>query len=165
MTVTHSIDSAAFKQALGRLAAGVSVITTVGPGGQKIGLTATAVTSVSADPPLILVCLGGWARAVEPLRGGAPFIVHLLGAGQQSLAEHFARSQEDKFAGIAHGLGWGGCPRLSRAIAWIECVPHEIVPAGDHTIVIGRVVALESAGDDAPLVYFQRRFHALSEAA
>lgn len=157
------VDSAAFRQTLSRLAAGVSVVTTIGPDGQKLGLTATAVTAVSADPPLILVCLGAWARAIAPLTARAPFIVHLLAAEQQALAEHFATPQADKFAAVNYGSGYAGCPRLSDALAWIECVPHHFVPAGDHTIVIGRVVGLEGNDERAPLVYFRRRFHALRE--
>lgn len=163
---TPAVDGAAFRQALARLAAGVSVITTVDAEGQKIGLTATAVTALSADPPLILACLGGWSRALEPLAGGAPFIVHLLAAEQQPLAQHFATPQPDKFAGLGHAPAMGGCPRLSDALAWIECTPAQLVPAGDHTIVIGRVVGLQCAdGDRDPLVYFRRRYHSLREQA
>lgn len=160
------VDGAAFRQALAGLAAGVSILTTVDAEGQKIGLTATAVTALSADPPLILACLGGWSRALEPLSAGAPFIVHLLAAEQQPLAQHFATPHPDKFAGVRHEAALGGCPRLSEALAWIECVPAQLVPAGDHTIVIGRVVGLQSADDArAPLVYFRRRYHTLREQA
>jgi len=160
-----TVDSAAFRRVLSRLAAGVSVVTTIGPDGQKLGLTATAVTAVSADPPLVLVCLGSWARAVEPMSAHAPFIIHLLAAEQQPLAEHFATPQADKFAALPHDTGHAGCPRLKDALAWIECVPHQLILAGDHTIVIGRVVALAGNDERAPLVYFRRRFYALREGA
>jgi flavin reductase (DIM6/NTAB) family NADH-FMN oxidoreductase RutF len=161
-----AVDGAAFRQALAGLAAGVSILTTVGADGQKIGMTATAVTALSADPPLILVCLGGWARALSPLSAGAPFIVHLLAAEQQPLAQHFATAQADKFAGVRHVTTLAGCPRLSDALTWIECVPAQLVPAGDHTIVVGRVVGLQSdPGERAPLVYFRRRYHSLREQA
>lgn len=161
-----AVDGAAFRQALASLAAGVSVLTTIDAEGQKLGLTATAVTALSADPPLILACLGGWSRALEPLSAGAPFIVHLLAAEQQPLAQHFATPQPDKFAGLRHTTAMGGCPRLSDALAWIECLPAQLVPAGDHTIVIGRVVGLQSAeGERDPLVYFRRRYRSLREQA
>lgn len=158
---TAAVGGDAFRQALGRLAAGVSVITTIDSAGQKIGLTATAVTSVSMAPPLILICLGAWTRAMAPLSNGAPFIVHLLADEQRALAEHFATPQANKFAGVAHTSGQGGCPRLADALAWIECVPQQLIPAGDHTVVIGQVVALESYSERAPLVYFRRQFHTL----
>lgn len=161
-----AVDGAAFRQALARLAAGVSVITTIGADGQKVGFTATAVTALSAEPPLILVCLGGWSRALAPLSAGAPFIVHLLAAEQQHLAQHFATAQADKFAGVAHVAARGGCPRLVDALAWIECTPAQLIPAGDHTIVIGQVVGLQSGTDSrSPLVYFRRGYHSLPQLA
>lgn len=158
---TAAVDGDAFRQALGRLAAGVSVITISDATGQKFGLTATAVSSVSVDPPLILVCLGAWTRAMAPLSAHAPFIVHLLAAEQRSLAEHFAIPHADKFADVEHGTGQGSCPRLADALAWIECVPQQLIPAGDHTIVIGQVVALKSHSDRAPLIYShgKHRYH------
>lgn len=165
MLAAPPVDGAAFRQTLSRLASGVSVVTTISPDGQKIGLTATAVTAVSADPPLVLICLGAWTRALAPLAAHAPFIVHLLAAEQQPLAEHFATPQADKFAALPHDMGYTGCPRLRDALAWIECVPHQLVLAGDHTIVIGRVVALHGDDEREPLVYFRRRFHALRELA
>lgn len=161
-----SVDSVSFRLALGRLAAGVSVITTVGRGGQKIGLTATAVTSLSVDPPLVLACIGNWSRAIAALEEQAPFIIHLLGAEQRSLAQHFATTQPDKFDSLPHRAGIGGSPRLPAALAWIECVTHALHPAGDHTIVIGRVVATQLGHDRAaPLVYFRREYHGLEALA
>lgn len=158
------VDSATFRRALSRLAAGVSIITTISQDGQKIGLTATAVTSLSAEPPLILVCIGHWSRAIAPLEAGMPFIVHLLSAKQQHLAEHFATSQPDKFATVPYYLTPAGCPRLANVLATIECLPHQLVPGGDHLIVIGRVVNI-LLGNDAqkPLVYFRRQFHSLCD--
>ena len=157
-------DSAAFRAAFAHLAAGVSVITTVDNDGQKIGLTATAVTAVSAEPPLVLVCIGHWSRAIAPLQANAPFIIHLLAAEQQQLARHFATAQVDKFAGLTYEEGFGGCPRLSAALAWIECIPHRLYPAGDHLIVVGQVLKIMLGSDThAPLVYFRRQFHTLSE--
>jgi flavin reductase (DIM6/NTAB) family NADH-FMN oxidoreductase RutF len=157
-----AVDAAAFRQALSRLAAGVSIITTIGRDGQKIGLTATAVTSLSAEPPLILVCIGNWSQAIAPLEAGAPFIVQLLRAEQLHLAHHFATSQADKFASVAHSVGASSCPRLTDALAWIECTPNQLYPGGDHVIVVGQVVnILLGAEEQPPLVYFGRQFHTL----
>jgi flavin reductase (DIM6/NTAB) family NADH-FMN oxidoreductase RutF len=147
------------RQAFSQFAAGVSIITTTGSDGEKIGLTATAVTSVSLEPPLLLVCIGHWSRAVAPLRAGAPFVVHFLDADQEELARHFATSTPDKFAAVAHRLTANGCPRLETALASFECIPQQTFPAGDHHIVVGRVVDLQISDEERPpLVYFRRQF-------
>lgn len=157
-----AVDGADYRAALAQLAAGVTVITTIGQGGQKLGLTATAVAALSAEPPLVLASIGRWSRVLAALEAQAPFIIHMLGAEQQGLAQHFATAHADKFVGVAHSAGLGGCPRLERALAWIECVPHALYPAGDHTIVVGRVQRL-ALGDDepAPLIYFRRQYRTL----
>jgi flavin reductase ActVB len=158
----RSVDSSGFRRALSRLAAGVSVVTTVDQNGVKLGLTATSVTSVSLEPPLLLVCLGHWSRAIAPLQAGTPFVVHFLDADQEHLAQHFATSLPDKFAGVAHRLTANGCPRLESALASVECIPQQICPAGDHTIVVGRVLDIQIGDEERlPLVYFHRQFHTI----
>lgn len=127
--------------------------------GSKLGLTATAVTSVSLDPPLVLVCVNNRARTALALQSRVPFVIHLLAADQEALACHFASSIADKFAEIAHQLTPSGCPRLDGALASIECVPHQVYPGGDHSIVVGRVVDLQLNSDaPLPLIYFRQQF-------
>lgn len=158
-TYQPSVTGAEFRQALGRLAAGTSIVTTRDQDGNKLGLTATAVTSVSLDPPLVLVCIDNRSRTIAPLRADAPFIIHFLAADQEAIARQFASPVPDKFAGVAYHLTESGCPQLEDVLASVECVPHHIYPGGDHTIFVGRVVDVRLGSDDAqPLMYFRNRF-------
>ena len=155
----RSVDGDAFRQALGRLAAGVSIVTTIDHDGNDMGLTATAVTSVSLDPPLVLVCIDNRSRTVEPLETGAPFVVHFLAADQEELARRFASRIPDKFAGVAYERTDCGCARLTGALASVECAPHAIYPGGDHTIFVGRVVDVRiDEAASSPLMYFRGQF-------
>jgi len=148
-----------FRQALGQLAAGVSIITTCDQDGQKLGMTATAVTSVSLDPPLVLVCVDNRTRTAAALTSLMPFVVHFLSAEQESLARQFAGSSADKFAGVAYQWTAYGCPRLENVLASVECVPYQTMLSGDHTIVAGRVVDVDVADTDLPpLMYFRSQF-------
>lgn len=154
-----SVGGDAFRQALARLAAGVSIVTTIDQDGARLGLTATAVTSVSLDPPLVLVCIDKRSHSGEAIQDGAPFIIHFLADDQEGLARQFASRAPDKFAGIAYEMSEHGCPRLEGVLASVECVPYEIYPGGDHTICVGRVVDVRvSAADASPLVYFRSQF-------
>jgi flavin reductase (DIM6/NTAB) family NADH-FMN oxidoreductase RutF len=155
----RSVDGADFRQALSRLAAGVTIITTVDAEGRKLGLTATAVTSVSLDPPLVLACIDNRSRTIEAIEDGARFIIHFLAADQEAIARQFASRSDDKFAGVAYEWSDGGAPRLEGALASVECVTYAWYPGGDHTILIGRVVEVQTRDDDAaPLMYFRGQF-------
>jgi flavin reductase (DIM6/NTAB) family NADH-FMN oxidoreductase RutF len=150
-----SIDSAGFRRALSRLAAGVSIITTVDRDGFKLGLTATSVTSVSLDPPLILACIDNRSRTIAPLTAGRPFVVHFLAANQESLARRFASFMIDKFVGLDYSMTASGCPRLAGVLANVECVADQIYPGGDHMIFVGRVIDTQIGDPVAhPLLYF-----------
>jgi len=154
-----SVNDTAFRHALSQLAAGTSVVTTCGQEGDKLGLTATTVTSVSLDPPLVLVCVDNRTRTAAALQAQAPFLVHVLAASQSSLARHFASRIPDKFAGVAHQMTASGCPLLEGTLASIECVPYHIYSGGDHTIAVGRVVEVQVSGDEMPpLIYFRSQF-------
>lgn len=158
-TLPPSVGSNDFRQALGRLAAGVSVITTVDRDGRKLGLTATAVTSVSLDPPLVLACIDNRSRTIEAIEDGARFIIHFLAADQAGLASQFASRSDDKYAGVDYQLTAEGCPRLAGVLASVECVTYAWYPGGDHTILIGRVVDVQTSdSDSAPLLYFRGQY-------
>jgi len=154
-----SVSGTEFRQALSRLAAGTSILTTCDQEGQILGMTATAVTSVSLDPPLVLVCVDNRTRTAAALMAGAPFVVQFLSDHQESLARRFASPIPDKFAGVAYHVTASGCPVLEDVLASVECVSHQLVPGGDHTIVIGRVVDAQVADKDlSPLIYFRSQF-------
>jgi flavin reductase (DIM6/NTAB) family NADH-FMN oxidoreductase RutF len=154
-----SIDSAGFRQAMSRLAAGVCVITSISRDGIKLGLTATAVTSVSLDPPLVLVCIDNRSRTIAPLTAGAPFVVHFLAADQEKLARRFATFATDKFVGVNYHMTASGCPQIEGVLASVECVADDVFPGGDHTIFVGRVIdALVGDAGALPLMYFAGQY-------
>ena len=163
LTAPRSIDGTTFRQAFSKLAAGVSVITASDAHGAVYGLTATAVTSVSLDPPLLLVCINRQSRMAAVLQAGALFIVHFLSADQEQLARQFARPGPEKFAGVVYGLSAHGSPQLADTLASVECVLYDTYPGGDHTIVVGRVVDIQLGTADAPLLYFRHQFLHLSQ--
>src|SRR5688572_14954549 len=155
-----ALDAQQLRQAYSLLAAGTSVVTMIAPDGTKIGLTVSAVTSVSVEPPLMLVCINSKSRAISALETGAPFVINLLSRSQEAIGMQFASREADKFAGIAHNTTDSGALYLNDTLANIECIPHEIVPAGDHYVVIGAVADVQLGDDAPPLVFFRSRFMA-----
>lgn len=147
-----------FRQALGRLAAGTTVVTLTNDQGVKMGFTATAVTSVSLEPPLVLVCINNRSRTIDALANGAPFVLNFMAAEQEALALRFASQTPDKFAGVDYSIGANGSIHLAGALASIECVPQQMYSAGDHEIVVGRVIDTHIGADQPPLVYFRSQF-------
>lgn len=164
-----SVAAEPFRSAMGQLAGGVCVVTTADRSGARFGLTVTSVTSVSLDPPLLLVCIDARSRALAPLRAGGPLVVHMLSARQEGLARRFAGPAPDRFAGVASRTLPGGGPLLDGVLAAVECVVHRIVPGGDHEIVIGRVVGVHAGSpgpssppNPSPLLYVDRRYAAIA---
>jgi flavin reductase (DIM6/NTAB) family NADH-FMN oxidoreductase RutF len=145
-------DPMHLRQALGRFATGVTVVTTCGPDGKLEGLTANSFSSVSLDPPLVLWSLQKRAPSLESFRSSGSFAVNVLGTHQHSHCKHFATPAQDKFADIAHEIGFGGCPLLTDSLATFECSTHSVVEGGDHLIFIGRVERAVYA-DGEPLIF------------
>lgn len=154
-----SVNATAFRQAFGQLTAGVSIVTTRDRDGQLLGMTATSVTSLSLDPPLLLVCVDNRTRTATALTDNVPFVVQFLAQDQELLARQFASAAPNKFAGVAYHLTESGAPAIEGALATLECQPYAIYPGGDHTIVVGRIVDVQLPDTSMPpLVYFQSRF-------
>ncbi len=155
-----------FRDVLGRLAAGVTVVTTIDTAGEPRGLTATAVSSVSLDPPLVLVCAGSDSKTREAIRSSARYALNFLHSGAPDLSERFATANERKFEGVEWREGPHGLPLLRACLAWLECAVESEVEAGDHTIFIGRVLAaaVESA-ESEPLVHYRGRYRILREGS
>jgi flavin reductase (DIM6/NTAB) family NADH-FMN oxidoreductase RutF len=135
----------------------VCAITTCDEWGERIGMTATAVTSVSLDPPMLLICVGSKALIASSLRAGMPFIVHFLTAEQEEIARRLASPIEDKFQGVSHRMTATGAARLDEAGAILECEPAQIHEAGDHIVVIGNVTRVDLGETDAPALLFHGR--------
>ena len=146
-----------FKQAVGSFATGVTIITARDGRGGLHGFTANSFTSVSLDPPLVLVCL---ARRAPSLRGfsiGGPFAVNILAAGQQELSGQFARPAADKFEGAGQVTGQNGAPLLGGCHAHLECRLEHWFHGGDHVILVGYVTRAEVA-DNEPLLFHRSRY-------
>jgi 3-hydroxy-9,10-secoandrosta-1,3,5(10)-triene-9,17-dione monooxygenase reductase component len=146
---------------MSRFATGVTVITAAGPGG-PVGLTANAVTSLSLDPLLLLVCFDNNARTLPIIRDGGHFGVNVLSADQEHLARLFASKlpENEKFAGVPHHLN-DGIPAIDGVIAFVACRLTQLIPGGDHQIGIGAVLAVE-AREGEPLVFYRGRFRRLA---
>ncbi|MEU2791284.1 flavin reductase family protein [Streptomyces sp. NPDC007100] len=149
-------------------AAGVAVITA--PGTRPAGFTATSLTSVAADPPLLSFGISTGASSWPAVSEAGHIGVHILGEHQQELAATFARSGADRFAApTSWRSGPYGVPVLDGVLAWLVCEVVARVPAGDHRIVLGRVVEGDPevrpgpAGQSRPLLYHQGRFNALRD--
>jgi flavin reductase (DIM6/NTAB) family NADH-FMN oxidoreductase RutF len=155
------VDQAAFREAISHFASGVTVITALHDG-KRVGMTASAVSSLSLDPTLLLVCVNTKLATHTAIEESRRFVVNVLGEGQQELALHFARSADDKFAGIAlrpdHEL-----PVLDDAIAHFVCDVHERFPGGDHSIFTGLVRECAAEVGRRPLVYFRSGFGAIHD--
>ena len=149
-----------FRKVLSHFASGVTVITTCESDGRPTGLTASAFTSVSLDPPLILVCVAHKSQSYPALRERGRFAVNFLRTGQEDISRRFATSGLDKFNGVPHRISALGLPVLTEALAHVECVTVSQHVEGDHTVFIGRV---EDSGttDAMPLLYFRGKYDRL----
>jgi len=161
MTTFSSDD---FRKACGLWASGVSIVTTRDTAGKGYGLTMNAVTSLSLDPPLFVVCLDNKSDTLSPLQESKVFAINVLAADQQALSNAFAKKNPDKFADVPFETGATGAPLLPGRLLGIECTLTAVYPEGDHHIVVGKVEALSRhpAEDAAPLLYFRGRYAAVA---
>ena len=150
-----------FRTALRSFAAGVTVVTTRDREGRPSGLTASAFTSVSLTPPLVLVCVDHAATAHPDFLEHGWFAVNVLRREQEALSRRFAVSGGDKFDGVSYHPGSSGLPLLDGTLASLECRVLETHEAGDHTIFIGLVESATVAAG-RPLVYFHSGYHSLT---
>lgn len=152
-----SFDVRHFRGALGKFATGVTVVS-YKSGGEIRGATVNSFTSVSIDPPLVLVSIGRNARAAQGLID-APFTVNVLSATQLDVAMHFAGKPQTESQ-----IPWitaEGPPRFQGVAAWFQCVPWRTVDAGDHILFLGRVTAYDH-GKSKPLVFHEGQFRSLA---
>lgn len=156
------VDQGVFRDVIGRFASGVTVITTR-TGERDHGTTASAVSSLSMDPPMLLVCLNRSSETQAAALEAGRFAVNILGEDQGQLAYRFARKGEDKFVDLPVLRGVTDAPLLPGAIAHIECEVKETVSGGTHTVFLAQV--LEAAGrEGTPLTYFRGKFGRLESA-
>ncbi len=160
---TSEVSAAAFRDAMGHFATGVTVVTSVGDEGEPVGTTANAVTSLSLDPPLVLVCFDLGSSTLRAIRRHGAFAVNVLGHRQHQLSANFARrGLAAAWDGVRHRRGPTGSPRLDGVLAVVECTVEHSLPGGDHEIVVGRVRHVETSGDGVePLVFWRGSYASL----
>jgi len=154
-------DPRTLRDALGCFATGVTVVTCLDERGAPVGLTANSFTSVSLDPPLLLVCVGRTASSAAALTSATHFAVNVLQTGQQPASIRFAARGEDRFTATPWSPGEYGPPVLRDSLGVFECAAHAVHEGGDHHIVVGEVLraSFDSALD--PLLYFRGRYRRL----
>lgn len=150
-------ETRAFRNAIGAFATGVTIATTKSSDGSPIGVTASSFNSVSLDPPLILWSLGKSSKSYSAFCESGHFAVHVLKADQEEMSNRFARSGEDKFAGVEWSDGQLGSPILSDHAALFQCSLRHQYEGGDHAIFVGEVVAYET-GEGQPLLFHGGRY-------
>lgn len=153
------IDSDRFRQTLGYFASGVTVITTAHQG-ELYGITVSSFSSLSLNPPLILICIDKSAITHEILLRAGQFVINVLDKRQEHLSRRFATTNADKFKGVAWHTGTLGLPVLDNVLAVIECQTHATFDGGDHTIFTGMVID-SSLNEGAPLLYYRRGYREL----
>jgi 3-hydroxy-9,10-secoandrosta-1,3,5(10)-triene-9,17-dione monooxygenase reductase component len=157
-----AVDPGRYRQVMGHFATGVAIVTCSGPDGPA-GLTTNAVTSVSLEPLLLLVCFDNTSRTLLAVRDARRFAVNVLRAGQEDLARVFAskRVAREKFEAVTHMVAHG-VPVLDGALAWLACDLRELHPGGDHTIGIGAVTHLDADPGGEPLVWFRGTYRSVA---
>jgi 3-hydroxy-9,10-secoandrosta-1,3,5(10)-triene-9,17-dione monooxygenase reductase component len=146
-----------FREALGSFATGVTIVTSVDAIGSPIGVTATSFNSVSIDPPLVLWSLSKTSLSLPAFAKGGHFAVHVLGADQQDLANRFAQSGIEKFAGVDWTKGNHGSPIIPGSASLFECEARHQYDGGDHVILVGEVLNYATS-NNAPLVFHGGRY-------
>lgn len=154
------VDPAQFRQLLGRFATGVTILTVVTPDGRPMGMTANSLASVSLRPPLISVGVDREADMHDAILKAGEFVVNVLSSPQETLARRFSDEHDDRFDGVGYHLSPDGLILLDGALAHIECHRHAQHQAGDHTIVVGKVVG-GATGDGRPLLFYRGGYAAL----
>ncbi len=159
---SQAIDRLAFRDAMARLGAAVTIVTTDGPGG-RAGFAATAVCSVTDAPPTLLVCLNRGSSAYQPVQRNKRICVNILAGEHAALSRLFGGKtpMAERFAATAWSDTGAASPELNGALASIGCEVSTMTEAGTHDVLICRVVSIRSRGDGEALIYFDRAYHTL----
>lgn len=154
-------DSRTLRDALGCFATGVTVVTCLDEGECPAGLTVNSFTSVSLDPPLLLVCVHKMAAAADPLTTATHFAINVLQTGQQPASITFSTRVEDRFGNMPWSCGEAGAPILRDSLCVFECERFAVYDGGDHHILVGQVVKASFDRGLDPLLYFRGRYRRL----
>jgi flavin reductase (DIM6/NTAB) family NADH-FMN oxidoreductase RutF len=156
------IEKNQLRQVMGHFATGVTIITTVNKEGQLHGLTANAFTSVSLEPPLLLISVDKKAESWPAFEESKVFTVNILGDDQEALSRKFAVSGGNKFDGVAYRRGANGAAILEGALAFIECTLYAAYEGGDHSLYLGEIQEA-AVREGKPLVFFRGGYRNLGD--
>lgn len=148
------VEPGRFRSVLGHFCTGVTVITAQGSDG-PVGFACQSFAALSLDPPLVLFCPGKGSRAWPVIEAAGRFAVNVLTEEQRDLSTVFGSRGEDKFAGVDWTPSPSGAPLLTGALAWVDCAVDAVHDAGDHYIVVGRVLELGEPGAGRPLLFYR----------
>ena len=161
---TKSFTTDDFRNTCGLWATGVSIVTTVGPEGEPYGLTMNGVTSLSLDPPMMLVCVDERSDTLAPMTKSRCFCINVLTKDQEQLSNRFAKKGENKFESVAWSGATTGAPVIEGSLVSIDCSVSAIYEGGDHKIFCGEAVTIVPAAETKPpLIYFAGRYKDLSD--
>jgi flavin reductase (DIM6/NTAB) family NADH-FMN oxidoreductase RutF len=167
MTSSPTFDARGFRDLGGRFATGVTVITAT-DGNDFRAMTANSVTTVSLEPPLMLVCVQHSASIHDPIARSRKFAINILSEGQEEISALFAHHGEldEPMGGVPFHVGLGGAPLIEGTLGWVECELWREYDGGDHTIYVGRVLELALPRPDArPLLFFAGGYRQLDGSA
>jgi flavin reductase (DIM6/NTAB) family NADH-FMN oxidoreductase RutF len=162
MASRHQPDSGDFRRCCSRFATGITIASVLDAEGQPHGLTVNSFTSVSLEPPLVLICIDYASNVLPMFRAASHFGVNILNAGQQELSARFATRGMDRFDGVPWTAGDTGVPLIPGALAHFECAVRNVVEAGDHAVFLAEAVRVALGEQDVPLVYFDSRYRLLT---
>jgi flavin reductase (DIM6/NTAB) family NADH-FMN oxidoreductase RutF len=154
-------DSREQRRIMGRFATGVTVASTR-VGDQTWGMTANAVTSLSLNPPLVLLCVGREGQSCAMFRQAGCFALNILRADQEDLSNRFAFAGPKDFSGLSTAVASTGAPILDGALGWLDCKVVQILPGGDHEIFVGEIQA-GGVGEGQPLLYYGGKYSRLEQ--
>ena len=149
-----AVDAPTFRTVLGHFCSGITIVTSVDDG-EPVGLTCQSFSSVSLDPPLVLFVAAKAAQSWPRIRAAGHFSANVLAEDQEALSRRFALRGIDKFAGVGWKPGPSGSPLLDDCLAYVDCAIDAVHDAGDHDIVVGRVLELAVTREATPLLFFR----------
>jgi len=158
-----AIDPRDLRNVMGHFPTGVTIVTTKDKTGKVYGLTANALTSLSLDPPLLLICVDKGADCYACFEESKVFAVNFLTEDQEHLSRRFATKGVEKFEGVQCREGQTGVPLLEGTMAYLECKVVAGYEGGDHTIYVGEIQAAEASGE-RPLLFFKGKYYRLPQS-
>ncbi|MDD2885498.1 MAG: flavin reductase family protein [Dechloromonas sp.] len=157
-------DTRALRNALGRFATGIAIVTAIDPDGHPIGLTVNSFSAVSLQPALVLWCLDNGSHNLEAFRKASHHAINILSVDQQDLSNRFATWPADRFVGLPWQPGAGGAPVFPDCCAIFEVANDTAHAGGDHTVFIGRVEKFSDAPTQDPLLFHAGQYRQLADS-